>query len=101
MGNIKQINIKNWTYYFLDDILNIKIFDSNLWKIDKKSFKNIDICYIGYIAMKDYWNIHRVSILHLIINKAYIYIEEIKGNKYETLAFYDKDKETLKKYTEF
>ena len=87
MGNIKQINIKNWTYYFLDDILNIKIFDSNLWKIDKKSFKNIDICYIGYTAMKDYWNIHRVSILHLIINKAYRYIEEIKENKYETLAF--------------
>ena len=39
----KQINIKNGTYYFFNDI-NIKNFDSNLIKIDKESYKNIDIC---------------------------------------------------------
>ena len=54
MGNIKEINIKNRTYYFFDDIINIKDFDSNLLKIDKKSYKNIDIYYIGYITMKDF-----------------------------------------------
>ena len=37
MGNIKQINIKNQTYYFFNDMINIKDFDSNLLKIDKKS----------------------------------------------------------------
>ena len=36
MGNIKEINIKNRAYYFFDDMINIKNFDSNLLKIDKK-----------------------------------------------------------------
>ena len=44
---IKSVNIKNQTYYFY-----IKNFDSNLLKIDKKSYKNIDIYYIGYITIK-------------------------------------------------
>ena len=47
MENIKDINFKNRTYYFYDDMVNIKHFDSNLLKTDKKSFKNIDIYYIG------------------------------------------------------
>ena len=37
MGNIKELNIKNRTYYFFDDIINVEEFDSNLLKIDKKS----------------------------------------------------------------
>ena len=36
MGNIKQINIKNRTYYFYNDMINVKNFDSNVLKIDKK-----------------------------------------------------------------
>ena len=52
MGNIKQISIKNRTYYFFNDMVNIKNFDSTLLKIDKKSYKNIDIYYIGYITIK-------------------------------------------------
>ena len=52
MGNIKQISIKNRTYYFFNDMINIKNFDSTLLKIDKKSYKNIDIYYIGYITIK-------------------------------------------------
>ena len=36
MGNIKQINIKNRTYYFFHDMVNIKNFDPSLIKIDKK-----------------------------------------------------------------
>ena len=47
MGIIKPINIKNRTYYFLNDIINIKDFDSTFLKIDKKSYKNIDIYNIG------------------------------------------------------
>ena len=53
MGNIKEVNIKSQTYYFLDDVINITNFDLNLLKIDKKSYKNIDIYYTGYITMKD------------------------------------------------
>ena len=46
MGRIKNINIKNRTYYFSDDMVNSKDFDSNFVKLDKKSFKNIAIYYI-------------------------------------------------------
>ena len=78
MGSIKQINTKNRTYYFLDDMINIKNFDSNLLKIYKKLFKNIDIYYIGYITMKDfdYVIIHSVNPLYFIIGEVDGYIEE-------------------------
>ena len=92
MGDIKRINIKYRTYYFFDDMINIKDFDSNLPKIDKKSYKNIDIYYIGYITMKnsDYVKITSVNPLYLIIDKVDVYIKE-KMNK---------NKEVLTKYTE-
>ena len=77
MSQIKEINIINSTYYFFDDMINIKNFDSNLLKVDKKSYKNMDICYIGYITMKDldYTNIHSVNPLYLIFDKVDGYIE--------------------------
>ena len=40
MGTIKQIDIKNGTYYFYSDMIDIKTFDSDLLKIDKKSYKD-------------------------------------------------------------
>ena len=52
MGNTKEINIKNRTYYFFNDIINIEDFDSNLQKIDRKLHKYIDIYYIRYIITK-------------------------------------------------
>ena len=80
MENIKEINIKNQTYYFFDDMINIKDFDPNLLKIDKKSYKNIDIYYIGYITLKDsyYVKINSVNPFYLIISEADGYIKEKK-----------------------
>ena len=52
MENIKQINIQNCTYYFYNDMVNIEDFDSSLIKINKKSYKNIDIYNISYITTK-------------------------------------------------
>ena len=46
MGIIKQIKIENRTYYLFNDMINIEGFDSNLLKIDKKSYKNIAVYYI-------------------------------------------------------
>ena len=79
MGSIKEISIKNRTYYFLDNMINIKNFDPNLLKIDKKSYKNIDIYYIGSIIVKDYnyVKINSVNYLYLIINEVDGYFEEI------------------------
>ena len=102
MGNIKQINIKNRTYCFFNDTINIKNFDPSLIKIDKKSYKNIGICYIGYITIKsisDYENINSVNSLYLIIGNADGYLEENNGNKYLTFASTDKNKKELEKYT--
>ena len=79
MGQVKEINIKDQTYYFFDDMINIKNFHSNLLKIDKKSYKDIDIYYIGYITIKkfgDCENIHSVNPLYLIIHSATGYFEE-------------------------
>ena len=64
MGEEKELNIKNETYYFFDDMIGIKNFNSNLLKIDKKSYKDIDIYYTGYIKVKkfnNYENIHSVN----------------------------------------
>ena len=61
MGTIKQIDIKNRTYYFYNDMINIKKFDSNLLKIDKKSYKDIGIYNNGYITIKridDYYSVN-------------------------------------------
>ena len=52
MGEVKQINIKNGTYYFYNDIIDLKDFEPNLLKIDKKDYKGINIYYIGYITIK-------------------------------------------------
>ena len=43
METVKQIDIKNRTYYFYNDMIDIKTFDSNLLKINKKSYKDIGI----------------------------------------------------------
>ena len=79
MGKIKQVNIKNRTYYFYNDMINIKDFDARLLKIDKKSYKNIGIYNVVYITKKqtdDYENIYSVSPLYLIIANASGYIKE-------------------------
>ena len=73
MGEIKQINIKNRTYYFYNDIIDLKDFDARLLKIDKKSYKNIGIYNIGYITIKkinDCNNIDSVNPLYLRIDHA-------------------------------
>ena len=48
----KQMNIKNRTYYFYNDLINIKNFDPKLLRIDKKSLKDIFMYYIGYVTKK-------------------------------------------------
>ena len=100
MGEIKQVNIKNGTYYFYNDIIDIKNFDAWLLKINKKSYKNIGIYNIGYITIKkidDCKNIHSVNPLYLLIDHANGYIEEKGVNKYLVFDSADENKELLKK----
>ena len=40
-SKFKEIDIKNRTYYFFDDIINTENFDPNKIEINEKSYKNI------------------------------------------------------------
>ena len=93
----KQINIKNRTCHFYNDIIDLKNFDARLLKIDKKTYKNIDIYYIGYITIKkndDCESIYSVNSLYLRINHASGYNEKRNGNKFFDSV--DENKKVLK-----
>ena len=78
MRKVKEISIKS-VYHYFEDMVNIKDFHSSLLNIEKKSDKEIDIYYIGYIMIKkfdEYENIHSVNALYLIINFATGYFKE-------------------------
>ena len=116
MGKVKQIELKNWTYCFYNNINSIEEFNSSLLKIDKKSCKDIDIYYIGCI---DCENIYSINPLYLIIGKVDRHIEcnsvefnsversstecnsiEEKKNEYLIFDSTDENKEVFKKYIE-
>ena len=103
METTKQINIKNQTYYFYNDIIDIKTFDSNMLKLDKKSYKNLDIYNIGYVTVKKIgsgYDINSVNPLYLRIGNANEYIEETNENKYLVFDDTHKNKKILKKYND-
>ena len=73
MGDVKQINIKNWTYYLYNDMINLKHFEPNLLKVDRKLYENIGIYSIGYITIKKFdecENIYSVNPLYLLVYHA-------------------------------
>ena len=100
MGKIRQINIKNRTYSFYNDHIDLKDFDASLLKIDKKDYKDIDIYYIGYVTVKKIANcnnINSVNPLYLMINEMIGHFEEKNENKYLVLDDVNENKEVLKK----
>ena len=102
-NKVTDIDIKNRTYYFFDDIINVNNFDLNNIKIDtKRSYKDILIYYFGYVAIKDSKNlkINSVNSLYLIFGKVNGYFDETNRNKYLTLVPTNESKEIIKKYEE-
>ena len=98
MGSTKQINIKNQTYYFYDDIIDIETFDSNMLKLDKKSYKDLDIYNIGYVTVEKIgqgYDINSVNSLYLRIGNANGYIEKTNEDKYLVFDITDKNKKLL------
>ena len=106
MEKIKQISIKNRTYYVYNDIIDLENFDARLLKIDKISYKGI--YNIGYITKKklddckniNSENINSINPLYLNITHANGYIEEKGVNKYLVFDSTDENKELLKKYND-
>ena len=96
-----KTNIKNRTYYFYNDQIDLKDFDGRLLKIDKKDYNQIDIYYTGYVTIKkfgDYNNINSVNPLYLMINEMIGHFKEKNENKYLVLDEIDENKEVLEKY---
>ena len=73
----QQLNIKNRTYYFYNDLINALNFEPNNLKVDKKTWKDIDIYYIGYVDKNkpDDWKVNSV-------NRVFCSVGEENGIKY-------------------
>ena len=99
MGNkVKDINIKNRAYSFLNDFSSTENFNVNNIKIDEKSYKNLFIYYIGFVTVKNDLKVFSVNPLYLICNKINGYFEEINGSKYLMLIPTNENKEKIKKH---
>ena len=94
MNSVREIDFKNRTYYFLNDMVNIKNLHPNKIKIDKKTCKSILIYYIGYITSNS------AKLLYLVIHKIKGCFEEKNENKSLTLVPTDESKDTLKNYAD-
>ena len=101
MGSIKEIHIKETTYYFYNDIIDTETFDSKNLKVDKKTYKDLDIYNIGYVAIKqigDCYDVNSVNPLYLRIDNAQRYIAKINKDKYLVFDVRGENKELLKRY---
>ena len=75
METIKQMNIKNRTYYFYNDIINLDEFDESRIRVDKKDFHDRDIYYLGYEHQ------NKISECNIInsVTLLYLKITDMKG----------------------
>ena len=94
--SVKDISIKNETYFFFNDIINIKDFQPNNTEIDEKSYNNILINYIGYETIKKDHKIYIVNPIYLSFYKIDEYFEDINGNNYLTLVTTNESKKNMK-----
>ena len=98
MATTKQLNIKNRTYYFWNDLINLKNFDPKLLKLDTKSSMDINIYYIGYVTNKPEYNINSINPFYLLICESDGFIEEKNDSKYLNIALTDSNNDILIKY---
>ena len=75
MGETKQINIKNRTYCFYNDMINLDEFDRSKIKVDRKIFNDIDIYYLGYEYKKKITECNEKN----SVNPLYLRIKDMKG----------------------
>ena len=75
MGTTKEINIKNRTYYYYNDIIDLDEFDEGKIKVDKIDFNGINIYYLAYEYKK---KITECNIIRSV-NPLYLRIVDIRG----------------------
>ena len=81
-------------------ISKILIWDLDNTQIDEKQYKNILICYIGYVTIKKDLKSYSVDSLYLIFGDVNGYFEKINENKYLMLVPTYENNEKIKKYEE-
>ena len=94
METIEEIDIKNRTYYFYNDIINLDEFDESKIKVDKKDFNDIDIYYLGYEhkkKMSEYNVIDSVNPLYLRIISMNGQFEKGKDDAWYLIISYKDD----------
>ena len=76
-GRNKQINIKNQTCYFYNDILDLDEFDGSKTKVGRKNFNDIGIgiYYLGYEYQKKITECNEIN----SVNPLYLRIIDMKG----------------------
>ena len=97
----KQLNFKDRSYYFYNDLINVWNFDKRHLKVDRKTRKDINIYYFGYIGRKPEWLVNSMNQLYFIVNRSYGIVssseEEKDKKKYLTITEPD---DVSKKYSE-
>ena len=90
-NKVKDISIGNCTYYFFNDISNIKRLTN---KLASKGYKKRLIHCIGYVTIKvrKYVKINNVNPLYLIFSKMNGHVKEINRNNYLALILIIKAK---------
>ena len=78
----KQLSIKDRSYYFYNDLINVLNFDECNLKLDKRSWKDIDIYYLGYVDKKPEWHVNSVNHLYFLLKRVYGSILEETDIKY-------------------
>ena len=80
----KQLDTKNKSYYFYNDLINLSKFSIDNLKLDKKTWRDIDIYYIGYVDKNkpEYWCVNSVNPLYLMTNKVFCFVGEENNVKY-------------------
>ena len=97
----RQLNIKNRSYYFCNDLINILGFEASNLKLDKKATSidpNLVVYFIGYVDKKPEWNVNSVNPLYLIVNRFYGHIQERNGLKYLIISDISKNNDVFEKY---
>ena len=77
-------------------MINITDFEASNLKLDKKSWEDLDIYFIGYVDKKPKWNVISVNTLYFMINRFYGHIEEENGVKYLIISDISRNNNVLK-----
>ena len=72
---IKTNNIKNRTYYFSNDIIDLDEINGSKIKADKKDFNDTDIYYLGYEYKKKITECNKIN----SVNPLYLRITDMTG----------------------